>query len=190
MVAIDVDNPKEDIAKIFFDTGFSRLPVYQGTIDQIIGFAHAASDAGIVTEIRFWRNDQLEMNKTARCLSRLRDQFEFISAGRNDNYQIMPKVYVDFDNMFQWPDSKDDSTDGPVKGRCHGGIDQIAILSNETVVPCCLDADANIDLGNLHETSLADILSSQRYLNLIHGFQKQQVLESFCQSCTFRHRFD
>lgn len=38
VVAIDVDNPKEDIAKIFFDTGFSRLPVYQGTIDQIIGF--------------------------------------------------------------------------------------------------------------------------------------------------------
>lgn len=38
VVAIDVDNPKEDIAKIFFDTGFSRLPVYQETIDQIIGF--------------------------------------------------------------------------------------------------------------------------------------------------------
>ncbi|NCB33781.1 MAG: hypothetical protein EOM64_07875 [Erysipelotrichia bacterium] len=102
----------------------------------------------------------------------------------------MPNVYVDFDNMFQWPDIELAANSMQIKGRCRGGIDQIAILSNETVVPCCLDADGAINLGSLQENTLSDILNSKRYLEMIEGFKKQQVIEPFCQSCNFRHRFD
>ena len=35
--AIDIDNTKEQIRELFLETGFSRLPVYEGTIDKIIG---------------------------------------------------------------------------------------------------------------------------------------------------------
>ncbi len=37
MKAIDVDCPKEELADLFRDTGFSRLPVYEEDIDKIIG---------------------------------------------------------------------------------------------------------------------------------------------------------
>lgn len=35
--AIDIDNTKEEIRELFLETGFSRLPVYENTIDKIIG---------------------------------------------------------------------------------------------------------------------------------------------------------
>ena len=38
--AIDIDSTEEDIAEIFASGGYSRLPVYQETIDNIIGVLH------------------------------------------------------------------------------------------------------------------------------------------------------
>jgi len=35
--AIDIDNTKEEIRELFLETGFSRLPVYEDTIDKIMG---------------------------------------------------------------------------------------------------------------------------------------------------------
>ena len=37
MVAIDIDDPREKIFQIVTEEGYSRLPVYKGTIDNIIG---------------------------------------------------------------------------------------------------------------------------------------------------------
>lgn len=37
IVSVSLDESKEEIAKIFLDTGFSRLPVYEENIDHIIG---------------------------------------------------------------------------------------------------------------------------------------------------------
>ena len=37
IVSVSLDESKEEIAKIFLDTGFSRLPVYEENIDRIIG---------------------------------------------------------------------------------------------------------------------------------------------------------
>ena len=37
MEAIDVEDPKEEVAKLFKKTGFSRLPVYEDDIDKIMG---------------------------------------------------------------------------------------------------------------------------------------------------------
>lgn len=37
MVAIEAETPKEDIAKLFKETGYSRFPVYEEDVDKIIG---------------------------------------------------------------------------------------------------------------------------------------------------------
>lgn len=37
LVAIEVETPKEEVARIFKETGFSRLPVYEDEIDNILG---------------------------------------------------------------------------------------------------------------------------------------------------------
>ena len=64
MVAIEENTPMEKIKNLFFDNGFSRLPVYKGSIDSIIGMIHekdffialekgAKNIKGIITSIAF-----------------------------------------------------------------------------------------------------------------------------------------
>ncbi|MBR2474445.1 MAG: HlyC/CorC family transporter [Clostridia bacterium] len=38
--AVDEDSTNDEIAKIFSETGYSRLPVYSGSIDSIVGIIH------------------------------------------------------------------------------------------------------------------------------------------------------
>lgn len=40
VVAVEDDTPLEQLAQVFAQTGYSRLPVYHGTIDNIIGVVH------------------------------------------------------------------------------------------------------------------------------------------------------
>lgn len=40
VMAIDMDTPTQEIAELFYSTGFSRLPVYTETIDNIVGILH------------------------------------------------------------------------------------------------------------------------------------------------------
>jgi radical SAM protein with 4Fe4S-binding SPASM domain len=58
-----------------------------------------------------------------------------------------------------------------------------------TVVPCCLDAEADIPLGNIHAQSLAGILSSPRAVAMRTGFSQRRLTESLCRRCTFRQSF-
>ena len=99
----------------------------------------------------------------------------------------MDRVYLDTANSFQWPDISNPASN--TRGRCLGGLTQIAILSDGTVTPCCLDADGDIPLGNIFHTSLIEILHSERYMNLTRGFQENRLVEPLCQKCTYRMRF-
>ena len=158
-------------------------------MDEILDFVSRAADQTLpFCEIRFWRSDQLADPTTKQCLQYLHDKYDFIPTGRGKNYRIMDHVYVDFDNVFEWPDDTDPETDD--QGTCHGSLHQLAVLSDGTVVPCCLDHDAHIPFGNLHEESFAEILSSDRYLKMTEGLRRHKLTESFCRKCTFRKRFN
>lgn len=41
LVAVSEDDALEDIAAVFAQSGYSRLPVYRGTLDEIVGMLHA-----------------------------------------------------------------------------------------------------------------------------------------------------
>ena len=75
------------------------------------------------------------------------------------------------------------------KGRCHGTVNHIGIHADGSVVPCCLDKDANINLGNAKEQSLIEILTSERFTNMKNGFLNGVLVEDFCQHCSFINRF-
>ena len=141
-----------------------------------------------IVELRFWRSDELENDRTSSLLSTIKNTYSLTETNRNNNYSIAKNVYVDFDNMFEWPDELKEKNS--TRGRCLGAIQQIAILSNGTVVPCCLDCNGEIDLGNLHDQSLDSIFQSHRYIQLVEGFKRNYLEESFCQKCTFRFRFN
>jgi CBS domain containing-hemolysin-like protein len=41
LVAVSEDDPLNDIGQVFAQSGYSRLPVYRGTLDEIVGMLHA-----------------------------------------------------------------------------------------------------------------------------------------------------
>ena len=102
------------------------------------------------------------------------------------NIKISSTIYVDKDNKFDWPDinSKQQSN-----GFCMALKTQIAILCDGTVVPCCLDCNGQIPLGNIYKESLDDIILSQRLENLKKSFQNRKITEELCLHCTFKNRF-
>lgn len=136
-------------------------------------------------EIRFWTND---LGNNARlCMDLLRQKHTFLPTARNNSWQIAPNTFVSFADTFEWPSAV--RTEGTDKGTCLGGIQQIAVLSDGTVVPCCLDKDGEISLGSIFKTPLKKILASDRYLDLVQNFRNGTVRELLCQKCTFRRRF-
>ena len=69
--------------------------------------------------------------------------------------------------------------------KCHALKEQVGILSNGVVVPCCIDVQGVINLGNIKEQNLSEILNSKHALAIKQGFKNNQAIESLCQKCTF-----
>ena len=67
--------------------------------------------------------------------------------------------------------------------------DQIAVLSDGTVVPCCLDHEGDLALGNLLGQELEEILASPRARALYDGFSRRRPAEELCRRCGYAARF-
>lgn len=107
---------------------------------------------------------------------------------RRKGYPLAGRVYVNFDSRFEWP-----SREAPRRsnqGTCHGLSSHIGIHADGTVVPCCLDKEAVLKLGDLKSQSLADVLSAERASEMRNGFARHELVEDLCQRCTFISRFD
>lgn len=104
------------------------------------------------------------------------------------NLTLKKNLYLSKGDLFDWP-----SLNHPFigeHGTCHGTRDHLGILSDGTVIPCCLDSDGIISLGNIYKTSFSSILESDLYKKINSGFQNQKIECRLCQSCSYRTRFD
>jgi MoaA/NifB/PqqE/SkfB family radical SAM enzyme len=97
------------------------------------------------------------------------------------------KVLLHFDNYFEWPSLKNPSYGD---GTCQGLNSHIAILADGKVVPCCLDNDGVIELGNLHTQSLNKIVYGKRATNIREGFHVALCSEVLCLKCSYKERFN
>ncbi len=110
-----------------------------------------------------------------------------VNIKRRKGYKVRGRIYVNFDSRFEWP-----SLNGPSlgeQGKCYGLIDQIGILADGTVVPCCLDKEGILKLGNIHKQSLEEIVKTERSEKIRSGFRSGILHESLCQRCSFVRRF-
>lgn len=156
--------------------------------DNIINFCKTASIYNnLYCELRFNNEDTMGVRSTI-LLNKLKSDFNFNTTSRNKSYKIMNKVYVSFSSLFEWPSLENNYVGKD--GYCHGGIDMISILSNGIVSACCLDAQGDINLGNIYKDSLSEILKSEKYLNIVEGFKNKKAIEPLCQHCSYRLRFD
>ncbi len=102
--------------------------------------------------------------------------------------KIKGRLYLHFDSRFQWPHPSQPLRSN--EGFCHGLSSHIGILADGTVVPCCLDKEGVIRLGNCGAQNISDVLESPRATAIQEGFQQGILVEDLCQKCTFITRFD
>lgn len=110
-----------------------------------------------------------------------------VEVGRIKSKKIQGRLYLHFDSRFEWP-----RMDLPIQGdqgRCNGLKDHIAIHSDGTVVPCCLDDQKILNLGNCLETELTQILENERAQAMLKGFQNGALKEELCKRCSYINRF-
>lgn len=113
---------------------------------------------------------------------------ERVDVGFKKSKNISGRLYFHFDSRFKWPDYSDPEL-GP-HGFCHALSQQIGIHADGTVVPCCLDKEAGIPLGNVLDQSFSDVLKSPRLVQMKDGFKNHLLIEELCRKCTFIKRFD
>ncbi len=102
------------------------------------------------------------------------------------NIKIFINTYVNKSNLFIWPNVNNNLN---IDGKCYGLIDQLGILVDGTVVPCCLDSSGVINLGNIFNDDLNSILSSKLVKDIIDGFRNNKSVCLLCKNCNFRDRF-
>lgn len=136
--------------------------------------------------------DASDLNISMRSLLTQAFGFEWsdvqVDLRRRKNWRIRGRLYLHFDSRFEWPNMSD-----PVrstKGFCHGMSGHFGIHADGTAVPCCLDHKADIRLGNVLQTPVAEILASPRATKIREGFARGELVEELCQRCTFISRFD
>ncbi|MFZ5354039.1 MAG: radical SAM/SPASM domain-containing protein [Bacillota bacterium] len=169
----------------------------EGYIDSIADFIkEAAAKSSIICSMRLWNLDSAELkgsneaNKDIMRLLETKLELDFqISEKLKESNRIKLKdnVYLNLDKKFNWPDINKVKTEDKVF--CYGLRDQIGILVDGTVVPCCLDSEGNIPLGNIFRTSLEEILASERVKKIYEGFSKRHAVEELCRKCGYAERY-
>lgn len=106
--------------------------------------------------------------------------------GKRESLRLASKILLHFDSYFEWPSL---SANHFSHGTCYGLKSHIAILADGRVVPCCLDGEGVIELGNLHQESLKEILNSKRAVAIQEGFARGEAIEELCQKCSYKERF-
>lgn len=143
--------------------------------------------------LRLWNLDEThsESEFNTRLFERLESHFDVDPIaeqvlGERQSIRLASKILLHFDRYFEWP-----SLNNPMHGDgyCHGLSKQIAILVDGRVVPCCLDSEGIMTLGNLHETNLGKILHAERSVKILNGFEIGKCSEELCQKCSYKERF-
>mgnify|MGYP005876243967 FL=1 len=166
-------------------------------IKNITDFAKKAVDKEKICLLRLWNIDG-EFTKADNALNDdilkiLEKEFQLEYTIDNSilhkgkNLTIKKFLYVEQAEKFEWPDiSKDDEN---VECFCYGLRDQIGVLSDGSVIPCCLDHEGDIVFGNLFEKSLDEILNTKRAVDFYDGFTARRAVEKLCKTCGYATRF-
>ena len=152
-------------------------------VNSIAAFARAAADRGILVSLRLW-NGAAAGNAALRAA--LEAAFPPPWRPGQKNLALAERVFLEEAEPFDWPDPA-----GPARaGRfCRGLRDHIGVLCDGTVVPCCLDSEGTVALGNLLERELADILDGARARAIYDGFSRRDCAEALCRRCGYAERF-
>ncbi|MBQ2265903.1 MAG: SPASM domain-containing protein [Clostridia bacterium] len=154
-------------------------------INDCLNYAKAAEGEKIVV-LRLWNNGG-EDKLNREILQKIETRFPAPWRETRGGKQIGNNIYIQFGDKFDWPDIENQTLNETAF--CYGMRDQIGVLCDGTVVPCCLDNNGEINLGNILNTDLDDIINSPRALNIYNGFSNRKACEELCKKCSFARKF-
>lgn len=153
---------------------------------RVADFADAAASAGVLVSFRLWNRGGEDGNNAA-AEETLREFLPGPWAENSRGYRIRDRIFLEWGDRFAWPDREAEDLGSSVF--CYGLRDHFGILCDGTVVPCCLDSDGVIALGNVFSEKLADILASPRARAMVAGFSQRKAPEDLCRRCGYARRF-
>ena len=105
------------------------------------------------------------------------------TADLRTSFKLADRIFIQYAPRFDWPDGVTERSQS--NKTCYALRDQLAILVDGTVVPCCIDAEGNMPLGNVFTTELSEILATERAEKIRIGFMNHKITEDYCKSCGF-----
>ena len=145
-----------------------------------------AAEGKCIVSYRLWNGGGAdELN--GQILDTMAEYFPRPWAEERRGPRLGQKIYLEYGDKFDWPDLT--AADNGDRVFCYGLRDQIGVLCDGTVVPCCLDHEGDLALGNLHETTMDAILETPRAKAIYEGFQKGKAAEELCRKCGYATRF-
>lgn len=166
-------------------------------LGDILDFVRAAREYNTIISYRLWNLQRdhisdIAARRNRETLDILENEYrldyrieEKVQPGKG--VKIAPNIYLNQDHEFRWPSLLAPEDEG--KGFCHALRSQAAILVDGTVVPCCLDGEGVINLGNVHEKSFGEIVEGERANNIVDGFSRREAVEELCRKCGYRQKF-
>lgn len=147
----------------------------------------------IIISFRLWNLENIAENtENYHILKALEKAFNVENlidiAKENEFVKLDENAFLNQDLEFVWPSLENEIISEV--GTCWGLRNQVAILANGDIVPCCLDGEGEIKLGNIFEKTFEDIINSEYSKEFVKAFEENRVIHSLCKRCGFRSKFN
>lgn len=185
---------KVSISVHSFEANDSAIGLQQYIAD-VMDFTKEASGKGIICELRLWNGEsegiQARNNLNADIINMIEQAINIdfslqAAIEQEKNIKLKDKLFLQLAQKFEWPDINREVINEGVF--CYGLRDQFGVLVDGTVVPCCLDSEGNISLGNIFDEPLSEILNSDRAQTIYNGFTGRTAVEELCKKCGYAKR--
>lgn len=170
-----------------FEGNDGALEEERAYLDAVWDFADRAAARGIIVALRLW-NEGGAQSRNAEIEAFLREKCPWDwEEPRRGSFRLRENLYLERAGKFDWPDLA-----APERGTqfCLGLRDQLGVLADGTVVPCCLDHEGDLALGNIFTQPLDEILEGPRARAIVDGFSRREPTEALCRRCGFAARFN
>ena len=175
---------KLNISLHAFEANDLSVP-FEEYLEDCFAFGTASAGKKLVV-YRLWNNGG-EDAQNANILDTMHRFYPNEWVQERNGIRIADRTYLEYGDKFDWPDLS--ATEGNNHVFCYGLRDQLGILCDGTVVPCCLDHDGDLALGNLLVQSMDEILDSPRAKAIYEGFSNREASEELCRKCGYARRF-
>ena len=175
---------KVNISLHAFEANDLAVP-FEEYLQDCFAFGKAAEGRKLVG-YRLWNQGGAD-EKNAAILAEMGNHFPKPWKVAKKGTAIGNRVFLEYGDKFDWPDLS--AADGGDQVFCYGLKDQIGVLCDGTVVPCCLDHEGDIPLGNLFDEDMDEILAKARTQAICDGFRNGKATEELCRKCGYARRF-